>query len=405
MPIQQTGGDYDGDFFPGGNQKASGPPSGPPGGGPPGGVGGPGGFGGLRPNIFQGLGSVRDGQLPILLRKRGLRVPGVTPGAPGKSDTVPAMLTPGEMVMNRGVTQNPELMDFLMQLNQQGAASQGAQGYEDGGMVPDEGGAVSPESPALRFIRLLLSLDDGGVEGFAYGGVAGAGPFGQNLPTTGWSRFGTHTLGPARPAGGSPFGSPAPVAAPGAPPMTRDSEGNVTNFNPQSPWAGLQGNQNAFGLGLLYRGIGNAGAAGAFDPGGNQQLINQQIEAAQGTKDALVRRQMTAADLNGLDPAQAAVARQQALRETGRGVQDIAANVRAGAADRAQSFNEDLYRQATQGGIGYSLNEQQGRNERIAQNNAGRNANQAGGGWLGQTVGGAIGGWAGGGFKRPFGGK
>ncbi len=402
MPIQQTGGDYDGDFFPGGNQKASGPgPGGPPGGGPPGGVGATGlGFG-MRPQIFNGLQGIGDGQLPILLRKRGLRVPGVTPGPPGKSDTVPAMLTPGEMVMNRGVTSNPELMQMLMQMNQQGAA---AQGYADGGVVPEEG-APMPESPALRFIRLLLSLDGGGVEGFANGGIAGFGSGGGMFRG---QQPNLSTMGGRRPQPlGSPFGQPGGQAAappqPGGFQYNRDSEGNVTNFNPNDPYGGLAGSQNPFGLGLLYRGIGQAGQGGAFDPRGNQALVNQQIEAAQGTKDALVRRQMTAADLGGLDPAQQAVARLQALRETGRGVQDIAANVRAGAADRAQSFNEDLYRQATQGGLGYTLNEQQGRNERIAQNNAGRNANQAMGGWGGQLAGAALGGWAGGGFKRPFG--
>ncbi|NBR67140.1 MAG: hypothetical protein EBT79_07680, partial [Actinobacteria bacterium] len=48
-------------------------------------------------------------------------VPGVTPGAPQPSDTVPAMLTPGEIVMNNGVTSDPQLAQALTHLNMMGA--------------------------------------------------------------------------------------------------------------------------------------------------------------------------------------------------------------------------------------------------------------------------------------------
>lgn len=344
--------------------KQSGPR--PPGGGPPGPGGPPGGgflgFSGVRPQVFGGLTGFGAPGLPIVRRKRGLPAgPGVTPGTPGRGDTVPAMLTPGETVASNGAqAMNPGLTEEILRSNQQ------ALGFEDGGVVPPGGGMGRP-SRALRLLQLLLELDEqdgAGVEGFAAGGVAGSGPFGRmNLSMLGNRRPG--------PGGASPFGGP--VGAPQAPggfQYNRDAEGNATNFNPNDPYGGYGANQNAFGLGQLYRGVGAAGAAGAYDPRGNQQLLNSQLEASRGDADALVRRNMAQADLGGLDPAQRAIAKLQALRETGRGVQEIGANVRADAAGRAQNRNEELERSLIGGGLNYNLSEQNARNQRIAEQNA-----------------------------------
>jgi hypothetical protein len=300
------------------------------------------------------------------------------------------MLSPGEMVMNNGVTQDPQQLEQLLAMNQEGAQDMG---FEAGGMVPEVGGGRP--SRALRLLQLLLQLDEPdeaeGVEGFAYGGMAGMGAFGRGA---------TNILGPRRP-GAQPAGAaaPAPVGGFG---YNRDSEGNATNFNPQNQWGSYGANQNAFGLGALYRGVGAAGESGAYDPRGNQTLLRSQLEGAQGDADALVRRQMSAVDLAGMDPAQAAAAKLQALRETGRGVQDIGAKVRAGGADRAQSFNEQMLQDLYRGGQNYSLAEQNARNDRIAQQNAGRIANEANGGYWGQLAG-NIAGQAVGGFtpRRP----
>lgn len=89
--------------------------------------------------------------------------------------------------------------------------------------------------------------------------------------------------------------------------------------------------------------ISAARKAGYFDPRGNQALIRSQEEAARGTADALVRRQMSQANLGGLDPAQRAVAKQQALLQTGRGVQDIMAQTRANAMGAQDQFFKQMY--------------------------------------------------------------
>lgn len=382
MPVQEGdgGGEPDRGGLPAkSNRPGPPPPGGGPGSGPPGSIGGGLAFMGRRSPLLRGFSSMPDAMLPVLLRRRGLYGGAPPPAVPGRGDTVPAMLQPGEKVIPQNVAQDPNYGPMADQMIAQGrmgmglspgaAYGQGPVQMMGGGEVPDMPGARP--SRAIRLLQLILELDDMDNAGtsddpnqhFAFGGTA--------MP---WSR--QTPFGGARPSGG-----PQPLGPAGAPPpapggYNRDTEGNVTNYNPASPWGNYQGNQNAYGLGLLYRGIGNAGAAGAFDPRGNQALINSQIEAAQGTKDALVRRQMTAADLYGLDPAQQAVAKLQAQRDTGRGVQDISAQIRANAAQSQDEFFKNLYSQLTGAGIGYSTNEQNARNERIAQQNAGRVAKQ-----------------------------
>ena len=390
MPQQEGSGE-------GGEVEPGLPPKGGRPGPPPGGGGGPGGppgggfvgFSGVRPQILRGISGFGQIGLPIIKRKRGF-MPGVTPGPPGRSDTVPAMLSPGEMVMNTGVTQDPQQLAALMAMNQDGAEQMG---FEGGGMVPDSPMSGRPPRRVLQLLKLLLELDDEdqmGAEpqGFQFGGVAG---FGQN-PNIQRRFFG----GGAQPQGG------AAPAAQGGFNYTRDAAGNQTNFNPASPWTGYQQNTGATGLGAANRLFGQAGEAGAFDPRGNQQLLSMQLEGAQGDADALVRRQMAQADLSGLDPAQRAVAKQQALRETGRGVQEIGANVRANAAGQQQQFLQDLMRDLYGADLGYIRGEQGARNERINQQNAQTQANRAGGGFWGQLGGQVLGGLAG--SINPFGG-
>jgi hypothetical protein len=176
-------------------------------------------------------------------------------------------------------------------------------------------------------------------EGFAFGGMAGMGAGGMNGGFPGapqspkWGRM-RGSLGGNR------------AATPGGP--TRDAAGNITSYDPRNPWGAHTGNTNPQWYGDVNRMLGQAGQAGYFDPRGNQALINAQLEAAQGTKDALVRRQMTQANLSGLDPAQAAIAKQQALRDTGRGVQEIGAKVRGDALAAQDAFMKQLFANAYQ---------------------------------------------------------
>jgi hypothetical protein len=162
-------------------------------------------------------------------------------------------------------------------------------------------------------------------EGYAMGGFAsaprqGAAPFGSPAATAAPTPFG----GGFKPQAGV-FGSTPPAAAPPR------NDGLSDWKNPWQSGVGQNGD------------LGGARQAGYFDPRGNQMLINSQREAAQGTADALVRRQMSQADLGGLDPAQRAVAKLQALRDTGRGVQDIMAQTRAGALASQDEFYKKQY--------------------------------------------------------------
>lgn len=166
---------------------------GQPGGFTGGGGGGPGGgsfgFGGgglgvaFAPGGMRGVFGV-DGQQR---RRLGMpAVPGVTPGAPQPSDTVPAMLTPGEIVMNNGVTSDPQLAQALTHLNMMGAQRMmQPQGFAFGGLAqglaqrygPQMGGGMQRmmNMPGLGMMR------GGGMGG--YGQSAGQVPAGA-----GWGR-------------------------------------------------------------------------------------------------------------------------------------------------------------------------------------------------------------------------
>jgi hypothetical protein len=349
----------------------------------------------------------------VVLRKRGLpHIPGVTPGKPAKQDTVPAMLTPGEIVMNPGVTKNPQIAAALLALNQRGAHNMmngiGPVGMEYGGSVPGyafggiiravrglkgiakgaptqmptgsaaqqagvsmpgsqpatftppqmqgysgpapmqygqypgvnagfaQGGMVPGEdtnnehegnypSSAVRILQMLLELDEAeqgeygsgedGAEGHAFGGVAG--------------QFAGYLARKAMKRAKSQFRPGRIIANAGIPGFALGgliNTGPKPKIDPYGYERGMAGDINA------------ARGAGYFDPRGNQALIQGQLEGAQGTADALVRRQMTQASLGGMDPAQQAVAKQQALMQTGRGVQDIMAQTRGQALQSQDTY-------------------------------------------------------------------
>lgn len=383
MPVFDPGsGDLPPPFEPGG-KPASRPGGGPPGGGPGGGPGvNPGtpfgGAGGLDPMVFRLLSGLGD-QTPIMVRRRGLGpVPGITPGPPGRSDTVPAMLSPGEQVMSNGAqAMNPMLAAMVMQANMQAAPK----GFAHGGMVQGD------TCPCCG-----MPMPHGG-DGYAYGGVV---PFGTSTNV----QFGFPRQ-QARPVGAQPTGAgPAPPGAPGGSwtgQYTYNPQGGVTNFNPNDPWGTFTQNRDPSFTGQGARGLGAFGQAGYFDPRGNQMLLNAMNEGAQGTADALVRRQMSQADLSGLDPAQRAVAKLQALRDTGRGVQDIMANTRAQALGNANDFAQNLYSMLLQGSLGQISADQQAKLQDWLTNNQNeRNKKGQWGNIAGQVLGAGLGGYLGG---------
>lgn len=378
-----------------------------------------------------GYGDTRG--LPVIIRKRGMpKVPGVTPGAPGRSDTVPAMLTPGEIVMNRGVTDNPQLSKQLLELNQQGAKNmmtgRGPLGMEHGGEVPGYflgGLAVGAAKKAFGKMSGKKGLK-GAMQGagdYLKGQFSPGGPMGGGANAM--SRFGG--LGNMGNFGGG-FGQQGGPQAPMFPiggggmmpgyehggmvdgeddngedsPDTRHSKAirllNLLLELDEQDDEPVQG--FFFGgrakkkktiidpYGYEKQQVGDIAAArqaGYFDPRGNQMMMRGMNEAAQGTADALVRRQMTQANLGGMDPAQRAVAKQQALMQTGRGVQDIMAQTRATGLQNQNQFFQNMYGQAAGAGM-----------QARFQNDLAKRANERSGGFMGQLAGQAIGGFMGG---------
>jgi hypothetical protein len=335
MPVQEGGGN-EGDLppvaEPGSKGGRPGPP--PPGGGPGPGPGGFGSFGGgVNPSVFRLLGGLGE-NIPIMLRKRGLGgIPGVTPGPPGRSDTVPAFLTPGEPVASNP-TGDMSLRDAILMLNQMqsGGGMNSGGGFEHGGMA-----GACPHCGAMHE-----------AQGYAFGGMAPGGFASNFLNNTGIGR-GLQAKLQAKPPGEGQAGGPG-----GAWTGTYgyNPQGGVTNYNPNDPWGAFNQNRDPTPWGQAFRQTGAFGGAGYFDPRGNQMLLNSMNEGAQGTADALVRRSVAGADLGGLDPAQRAVAKLQAQREAGRGVQDIMANTRAQALGNQNDFAQRLYEMMVQGNLG-----------------------------------------------------
>ena len=222
-------------------------------------------------------------------------------------------------------------------------------------------------------MQYWLSLRQNRPEGFVFGGMAGAGAFGGRQ-ARGPGAFVPGVRGSARPQwpvqgqgqASPPARPPAPTQAPGPGAFTNpDVQGGQGSFqrngrwynkygysgtyDPSNPWGASTGNLNPTALGDLYRTVGKFGQGGYMDPGAG---MTQAMEGAQGDADALVRRQMSQGQLSGLDPAQAAVAKQQALRETGRGVQDIMAKTRAGIMDRDVAYGRGTLDLLGRAGLG-----------------------------------------------------
>ena len=240
---------------------------GQPGGFTGGGGGGPGGgsfgFGGGGLGVPFAPAGMRGGfglfqQADRKRQRAGMpSVPGVTPGAPQPSDTVPAMLTPGEIVMNNGVTSDPQLAQALTHLNMMGAQRmmqpQGfayggrACGYGYGGEVAQDGGipaqlaqmyGLTPDALAA----LVMAKANGGghgvqlASGYAYGGHVN--PFlmalrYMNMPA-GYA-FGGGVFGKAQQAMGGMMGNRAAGMMPGrstAAPAASGPSGGIPNTAP-----------------------------------------------------------------------------------------------------------------------------------------------------------------------------
>lgn len=229
--------------------------------------------------------------------------------SPMSSDTVPAMLTPGEGVLNVGAMQQPGMTDFLQAANQQGVKQ-----MSEGGMV---GGGIDKEM-ILKLLHLLLD-DDGGedVQGFAWGGMVRpqmGGGMRQQAPTA--PRMPAQPLGVSQASGTQPnlFGGSlnrfmrgSRGIAPGAMPQVGPLTGPSTT--PDNPWGNdpfAPGSQNPGdeNMARIWKMLQGFGEFGSFSPEGSKGLMDAVRGEATSNADALRRRAAMNADVQGLDAGQ-----------------------------------------------------------------------------------------------------
>jgi hypothetical protein len=327
------------------------------------------------------------------------------------------MLTPGEFVVNREAAQMPGAQGALEALNGAGLAKR----FSEGGMVEEHGGGDDRKELLMKLLRLLLD-DEDGPEGYAWGGMvqprqpgmglraprmpqnrfagggqsvgmggkqmaapAGANPI-QQLGTA-WQRAGGGTMQP----GGQTTG-PSQWSPPGANPSGDPTIG-------LNDWSG-SGWDRSRTLNQLYELLNQFGGAGAFSPEGNPQLLESLRGEAMGNADALRRRAAMQADVSGLDPGQRAAYKMQTDLNTQGDVAQTLNAARLGLLQNQQQFGQGLLSQLANFNMQDWMAERQG-------DISTRYAPDGPSGWdtLAQLGGQALGGWAGGGFRKPWGGS
>jgi len=352
------------------------------GGGTGGGTIGPGaGFGGAFGGGGSGfLGSERG--VPSLTAFGGLMMPqkrrqlmganGPVPisYSPMKADTVPAMLSPGEFVVNNRSMQIPGVPEMLQQVNAMG------NGGMPGGpqlnthptmqMFADGGPVIDPEllqqvMEILKQMGLLDGGDMGGDMGDMGGGMVGTGEVtgqvpgevqhfawgGQVRPQQGG--FGAPRM-PAQGFGGGGMGSmssPRPQGLSTAP--TMQPYGGGVRTPPPAP-VQTAPTPNATTAETYNTGIADLNNllrqytdAGYFSPGGNPAIMKMVQDTATSNADAMRQRQANALNLGGMDAGQAASMK---LMGDLRGQGDVANALNGaynGALQQQQGFANNLF--------------------------------------------------------------
>lgn len=332
--------------------------------------------------------------------------------SPMGTDTVPAMLTPGEGVLNKGAMQQPGMTDFLQAANQQGVSQ-----MAEGGMV---GGGIDKDL-ILKLLHLLLDDDggEGGVQGFAWGGMVRpqvGGGMRQQAPTAPRMPAGGLMMGQANqtagvrqqaaPTGGLSFrdflggGQRQQVAPPGGGGMTWTPPGSNPSGDPTidlNDWSGSGWDQSRT-LNQLYGLLNQFGGAGAFGPEGNAKLLESLRGEATQNADAIRRRSALNADVQGLDAGQKGAYAMQSDLNTQGDVANTLNSAKLGLLQNQQGLGQDLMKMLAQFNMNDWSAERQGDISK-------RYAPDGPSGWdqLANLGGAALGGWAGGGFKTPWG--
>lgn len=426
------GGDFE-EYYPiiksgrgGGGTGGQAPGSGGGFGGGFGGVGG-GSFGSNVPVV---PGQAYGGNMGMMRRKLVQMANGAVPvsySPLSSTDSVPAMLTPGEFVVNREAMAMPGAKEAVGMLNQAGRVQKMA----EGGPVVG-GGGMDPEMVSKLVAAILTVLNGRGgheaaeePEGFAWGGPVnprlsafrqgGLGgsrtPFQNPASGQGWQSYGASGARPgAAPVGGNPVqalntaGQRAQQSlgvggqqggAQWVPPGANPSGDPTISLN---PWSGSGWDQSRF-LNQLYGMMNQGGLSGMFSPEGSPALLASLQDEARQNADALRKRASLNADVLGLDAGQrGSYAMQTDLNTQGGVAQTLNAAKRA-QLENQQGLYQDLMRALGQFNMQDWMAERQGDiSKRYA-------PDQGGSAWdtLAGLGGAALGGWGASGFRRPWG--
>lgn len=339
--------------------------------GPGGGFGGA--FGGGGSGFFGGGAGGFGGDM--MQPKRKLMAQGANGSIPlsytPTKDTVPAMLSPGEYVMNNRAMQLPGANNLMSAMNAIGNG-----GYSEGGMVLDPQTLVK----ILTMLAQFAGGDDMSQEGgfgdtsgehgaggdmpqhFAFGGQVQGQQGGYRQQGLGAPRMpaqgfrGSSVGQKPRMGGGGFYGQPRPSVTPTPPaqPM-QPGTGNVTpqmsvpgqtQFGPGFGGSGDTTGGNAFQQ-SLYDLLNQYGATGMFSPEGNQRMMQAVQSEATSNADAMRARQQNQLALGGMDAGQAgSYAMQQQLRGQGD-IANALNSAQLGQLQAQDKFGRDLFGQVS----------------------------------------------------------
>ena len=219
------------------------------------------------------------------------------------SDTVPAMLTPGEFVVNRQATQLPGVRPALESLN----------GYASGGEVMDYDRVSQLLAPVLHM---------------AYGGW---------VPQTGGFNTGARAPGGASSSSGNMFDAMRTRKLPGRGPVGRPIDEPLTGPTTTS-FADLNPD-----LGRMFELLKKYQQGGWFDPGGSPEMMRMVEERARGTAQAQGAQAQTNARLLGLDAGQSGSYQAEAALRGQTGVAKALSDARLAQLQNSQQFGQGLY--------------------------------------------------------------
>ena len=340
--------------------------------GPGGGFGGA--FGGGGSGFFGGGAGGFGGDM--MQPKRKLMAQGANGSIPlsytPTKDTVPAMLSPGEYVMNNRAMQLPGANNLMSAMNAIGNG-----GYSEGGMVLDPQTLVKILTMLAQFAggeeiggQPEMESEDGQPQHFAFGGQVQGQQGGYRQQGLGAPRMpaqprmgggmGRRSQSPSWQSGGRYGGPTAGAGLNTMPTMGTGAGGMPPIFQPpggaQQPggggsWGaapnpgGVIGGVDMWsmpGMQNLRQILDQFGAGGSFSPEGSAAMMRSVQAGATSNADAMRARQQNQMALGGMDAGQAgSYAMQQQLRGQGD-IANALNSAQTGQLASQQQFARDM---------------------------------------------------------------